>query len=344
MELKKNIKVNVYEVIADYKVKIENAPFIAILKFTEENNGYVDSNILYQELLKPLSEKACKNLLSRLKNMSYLEENYRTGYKLTKLGYDSVEKEEFFEQRIGLLKLYVAEENEFIPNRVVKIQEISKGKDADRENDNQSLTDELKSILKDGNLINLRKESFILEGFEKKCKILKPQNETLIFTVKETGSRVMIMDFEAPNKINREILKSELLLNQYSYAFDIGNNILNIEFNPNELSFFRNIKIENPRISRTTFEPATIKNVKVSPEDFNEAKKWHSALITEKINKYFLSDNEFTEYANQISNEFDLFKNELQNITNRKEFAQKLSSKDDFYKKLKLETIDFLNY
>lgn len=344
MELKKNIKVNVYEVIADYKVKIENAPFIAILKFTEENNGYVDSNLLHYKLLKPLSEKACKNLLSRLKNMGYMTENYAGEYILTELGYQSAQKEEFFEQRTGLLKLYVAEDNEFIPQRVVKIQEISMGKDADRENDDQSLTRELKSILKAENIIDLRKESYILEHFEEQCKILKSQYETLIFTAKESGSFIKIMDFEDSNELNRETLKSELLINQYGYAFDSANNLLNIEFNPNELSFFRNIQIENPRISRTRFEPATIKNVKVSPEDFNEAKQWHSALITEKINKYFLSDNEFTEYSNKVANEFDLFKNKLQNITSRKELAQKLNKKDDFYKIAKLETIDFLNY
>lgn len=344
MELKKNLIVNVYEVIADYKVKIENAPFIAILKFAEENNGYIDSDLLHHELLKPLSEKACRNLLNRLSTMGYFEETYENEFYLTDLGYRSAQKEEFYDQRNGLLKLYVAEPNEFIPQRIVKIQEISMGKDADRDADSQRINKELRSIENPGNTINLINKSIILEKFEEKCKVLKVQNEKLLFTAKEVGSTIKVMDFEATNKLNKETLKNELLENDYSYAYDTRNEILNVEFNPNKLNFYRSISINEPTIKRTTFEPATIQNIKVSPSDINEAKKWHSALLKEKINKYFMSDDEFTEYANKIANEFDLYKNELQNTTNRKEFAQKLSSEDDFYKTAKLETIDFLKY
>lgn len=87
MELKKKIKVNVYEVIADYKVKIENAPFIAILKFAEEQKGMVYPSLLFEELLNPLPEKACENLLDRLHTMGYfnknVDEEYEDDYTLT---------------------------------------------------------------------------------------------------------------------------------------------------------------------------------------------------------------------------------------------------------------------
>ncbi len=66
MELKKDLKINIYEVIADYKVKTENAPFIAILQFAQEKITPIYPSLLQEELLAPLSDKACENLLERL--------------------------------------------------------------------------------------------------------------------------------------------------------------------------------------------------------------------------------------------------------------------------------------
>lgn len=238
--------------------------------------------------------------------------------------------------------MYVAEENEFIPQRVVKIEEFNR--DFDEKTKLRYLNQEFKSIVNTGKVINLTNKSVILEHFEEKCKILEPQNETLLFTAKESGSFIKIMDFEDTKEHNRETLKSEILRNEYENDFNLEKGLLKVKFNSIDLSLFRNIKVENPRISRTTFESATIKSVKVSPKDFNEAKQWHSALLTKKIDHYFLSDKEFTEYSNKVTNEFDLFKNELQDITSRKALAQELNTKDDFYKIAKLITIDYLTY
>ena len=348
MELKKNIKVKVYEVIADYKVKIENAPFIAILKFAEENKGIAYPSGLYENLLYPLSEAACKNLLDRLANMGYFtilkEVGYENEYRLTDIGYHSAQNEEFYDQRNGLLKLYVAEENEFIPQRIVKIQEVSMGKDADREADSQNLNEELKSLRNSGNTIRLNNKSIILTDFEEKCKVLKLQNEKLTFIAKEDVSTIKVLDFEAIYDFNKATLTNKLLENEYDYAYDTSKGVLYVKFNPNNLSLFRNISIKKPIINRTAFESVEVKNVRVSPEDIENAIEWHTALLKEKINKYFLSDNDFFEYANKIANEFELFKDELHNTINRKEFAKKLSSEGNFYKAAKLETIDFLNY
>lgn len=348
MELKKNIKVKVYEVIADYKVKIENAPFIAILKFAEESGGIIFPSYLYNNLLFPLSEAACENLLYRLANMGYFtilkEVGYENEYHLTDIGYQSAQNEEFYDQRNGLLKLYVAEENEFIPQRIVKILEISISKDADREADSQNLNEELKSLRNSGNTIRLNNKSIILTDFEEKCKVLKLQNEKLTFIAKEDVSTIKVLDFEAIYDFNKATLTNKLLENEYDYAYDTSKGVLYVKFNPNNLSLFRNISIKKPIINRTAFESVEVKNVRVSPEDIENAIEWHTALLKEKINKYFLSDNDFFEYANKIANEFELFKDELHNTINRKEFAKKLSSEGNFYKAAKLETIDFLNY
>ena len=66
MKLTKNIQTKVFEVLAEYKVKESNAPYIAILQFAVENEGIITPEFLREEMLKPMSVKACENLLKRL--------------------------------------------------------------------------------------------------------------------------------------------------------------------------------------------------------------------------------------------------------------------------------------
>jgi len=136
MKLTKDINIKIYEVLTDYKVKVTSSPFIAILKFAEENGGEITSNQLYNDFLQPLSEKASENILDRLTSMGYFEkdnaymeeayeeeyydDNFRdsfsqrniydgnNNYILTELGYTSAQQEEFYENRNGILKIYLA--------------------------------------------------------------------------------------------------------------------------------------------------------------------------------------------------------------------------------------------
>lgn len=360
MKLKKDLKVNIYEVIADYKVKQKNAPFIAILQFAEENNGTIEPSLLREVLLSPLSEKACENLLERLTKMGYFEKNVdnydddyddyddykneeinESNYQLTTLGYVSALNEEFYEPRNGLLKLYVTEGSRFIEQKIVKIEEYTYDPDRDKlpTNLNNKLT-----LLQSSTIINLKNDSFILDKFEDKCKILKDKTEQFILNAKENFSILTILDFEKNEDYSEQSIIKELLKNEFAENYLPEELILKIDFNHNKLHLQRDIQINKPLFESAFFKPINIPDVKVNPKTIQGGKAWHSALLKEQINKYFLSDNEFTEFSNKIANKFELYHSQLQNITTRQKFASKLNDKTDFYKKAKLETINDLSY
>ncbi len=359
MILKKDIKTSVYEVIADYKVKIENAPFIAILKFAEENGGVIYQSLVHEELLAPLSEKACGNLLERLTSMGYFQkeqsDDFRHlpqyedefqqkifNYKLTELGYESAQKEEFYDQRHGLLKLHVAEENEFIEQRVVKVEESNR--DIDRETEVQKLNSELKELTKSTVIIKLKKDSFILDKFEEKCKVLKTETHNLTFAPNNQNSIVNILDFENDENYTESDLKNLFLTSEFGKHFIKDRGIVGVRFSSENIVLNRTFNISTPQINQTKFNSIEIPNIKVSPITFEDAKKWHSTLLKVQIKDYFLSDKEFTEFANREARKFELYSDSLTNSISRKEFAEQLNTENDFYAKAKLGTIDFLNY
>ena len=177
MKLTKNIKVRVYEVLADYKIKVKKSPFIAILKFANENGGKITSDQLYNDFLQPLSVKACENILDRLAIMGYFDyeyyddEYYDEHYTLTNLGYEAAKQEEFYEDRNGVLKIFFAE-NEFIEQKVVKIEEVNRPdsfEEKDLININQTELNKLQNANKQ---VVLESGTFILENFQEKCRAL----------------------------------------------------------------------------------------------------------------------------------------------------------------------------
>lgn len=105
----------------------------------------------------------------------------------------------------------------------------------------------------------------------------------------------------------------------------------------------RNIKIERPKINDTHFNPIIIEAVKLSPKNGIDAKIWFKALLIQNINKYFFSEKEFNEFANSIAEQFTLYNEELKNSLSRYDILEEIDEKD-FYRKTKLETIDYLNY
>ncbi len=361
MKLTKNIKVNVYEVLADYKVKINYSPFIAILKFAEEKGGTIELNLLYKELLQPLSEKACENLLDRLSDMGYFERKdnypsfnrrgnrYRTiifsknTYHLTSLGYNAAQKEEFYEDRRGILKIYITD-SEFISQKIIKVKELKEDSFRDEDTEISNLNGELKSLQNKQNIVSLKNGSFIFDKFESKCRILKPEEKQLAINTDNHNSKITILDYESYIEKNTNQIRAEILSNYYSYNYDKNNNILRVRFNKKDLSLVRNIEIEKPSFQNNIFNPLKIENIKVSPKNLLDSKDWYINLVIENINKYYLSDDEFNSFANKVADKFELYKEDLKESICRQYLIKQLNIKQNFYKKAKLETIDYLNY
>ncbi len=346
MKLTKTINIETYEVLADYKVKVEKSPFIAILKFAEEQGGQVYEESLYDKLLKPLSKKACANILDRLTNMGYFKKEfgYEINYYLTELGWKSAEQEEFYEQRKGVLRIKLVE-NEFIEQKVVEIEvEELKGENRFEEEDLINVRDTNLNQLISQDIV-LENGRYILDKIEGKCRKGKKGQEQLSFVVNEDNCVVKVLNFRKVFRTNREEIIDEILEQQFREDYLKEQKIIKTEFNPqNSPQLSRNIEISEPKISNTFFNPITISDLKFSPGNLNDAKKWFKALVTERINEYFLSEEEFEVFANKIANEFDLYKKELTGSISRKELVQILTKKEDFYKKAKLETIDYLTF
>lgn len=342
MKLTKQIKINIYSVLADYKVKSKNAPFIAIFQFANENRGTIDSEELYKGLLYPLSRQACENILNRLTNMGYFEiNNHYKEYTLTKLGVQAAKTEDFYENRKGILKIYIAEDNEFIPKKIVKIEEFNY--DSENKTEPIKINTELKKLQDKDTIYELKNNVFIIEKIENQIKQLEEKKETLDFIINDKQSETKILDYSnIYKKYTDNSIKSILLKNEFEELYNNG--ILKVNFKNNNLSLQRNITILKPKVSNTIFNETSLKNTKVNPKTVEDAKKWHYALIKEQINNYFLSDDEFKQFSNSIASKFELYKKELTNALNRKETIGLLNSENEFYTKSKLETIDYLNY
>ena len=79
------------------------------------------------------------------------------------------------------------------------------------------------------------------------------------------------------------------------------------------------------------------------PIDKKNADLWYWELLFKKIDRYFIDDNSFNEFASEIAKPFQQYYNVK--IPNRTELVSLFSKRDDaFYQKAKLETVDYLAY
>ena len=356
MILTKEININKYRVLADYKVKVKKSPFMSVLQLANEEEGVLTAETLYEKLMKPLSIKACDNLLIRLTSMGYFIENneYEEDewedewedeveyfyYKLTSFGKQSIEKDDFYDQRNGVLEIWIAEDNAFT-SRVVKIDELNY--DEDKEQETQRINSELQSVISGSKVVKLKNDAFTIDKIESQVKFLKSDDEVLTISLEDNNYKIQLVDFLEYRQEDKQKVVASILEREYENNYLPKECIVLTDFNNNDLSLVRDLKIERPVYKQTRFNAINISNVIVSPKNVEEAKTWFHAKLKQQIIKYFESDEEFIDYENKIASEFKLFKDELINTISRKQLIE-LFGEEDFYKRAKLETIDYLNY
>ncbi len=348
MKLNKDIHINKYRVLSEYKVKVGKSPFMSVLQLANEEGGVLTAEILYEKLMSPLSVKACENLLIRLRAMGYFIENAENdldneaqliNYELTLLGRKSIETEDFYDKRNGLLEIWVADDNEFT-SKIVKIEELQHD---DKEHKTQGINYELESLINQNKIIELNNGAFTLDKIENQIKFFEEGTEELTIVLEESNYKVQLANFSQYIKEEKQKVITSILESEYYNNYLAKEHVVLTNFDNNNLSLVRNHKIENPIYKETYFKTITIPNVTVSPKNREEAKIWFQAKLKQEINKYFESDDEFNQYENKIANEFQLFKEELSNTISRPHLIE-LFGQEDFYKKAKLETIDYLSY
>ncbi|CAL2080177.1 conserved hypothetical protein [Tenacibaculum dicentrarchi] len=352
MKLTKNIHINKYRILADYKVKVSKSPFMSVLQLANEKGGILTPDVLYDQLMQPLAIKACENLLERLTSMNYFEaffkydlfdETEKKFHELTSFGEQSIETKDFYDKRNGLLEIWVAHDNEFTPN-IVMIKELTSDKDKNNEtNKIEKINNELKRLINNTKIISLKNNAFTIDEIESQIEFLESSYEKLSITLENNNSKIELAGFIKHKKENKQEVIASILINKFHNNYLPKENILLKDFNNQDISLIRNIKIEEPRFIETDFDSITIPNIKVSPKYLEDAKKWFEALLKQRVNRYFLSDEEFNQFENDIANKFELYKNHLINSINRQQLIE-IFEEEDFYKKTKLETIDYLNY
>lgn len=351
--LKQNTEVEIYQVELALKVKTKQSPFISILilakELIENEDYYIDRDILQEKLLPALTPRACENLLDRLTHQGYFEEIWDDddkflGYGLTEQGNKSATDKSFWIGEKGLYNVFVSKSN-LIEQRIIRIEKVERA-----ENDKDSRTTQLPREIKqyENQVLTIDKKEVLFEDIEERCFQLRPLicvleihakgNESILKISKDSQSL-----FQTDLEIEENILQEELLVACGEFEYDEDKKAILTEFSTDNLSFNRKVKIGKPIFKNNQFNPVELENISHIPSDKENANLWYWELLYKNMNDYFLDENSFKEFATELAKPIQLhFKIK---IPKQKELAEILNEREDaFYQIAKLETIDYLNY
>lgn len=354
--LKQNTEVEIYQVELALKVKTKQSPFIPILILAQEQEE-ISAEILQENLLTALPVRACDNLLKRLKQQGYLQQEQRNmfgyrqthqvafaNYTLTELGEQSAIDKSFWIGEKGVYNVYVSK-SKLIQQQIIKTDKVDRA-----ENDKDSRTTILPREIRqyENQVLTINKTEVLFEDIEERCFQLRPLicvleihakgSETILKIVKDNQT-LFQTDFE----IEENVLQQELLAACSEFEYDQDKEAILTEFNKDNLSFNRKVKIGKPIFQRNQFNQVELENISHIPSDKQNADLWYWELLYKNMTDYFLDEDSFKEYASELAKPIQL--NFKMKVPKRKELSEILYERDDaFYQIAKLETIDYLNY
>jgi len=354
--LKQNTEVEIYQVELALKVKTKQSPFIPILILAQEQEE-ISAETLHENLLTSLPVRACENLLKRLEQQGYLQQEQKNmfgyrqthqvafaNYSLTELGEQSAIDKSFWIGEKGVYNVFVSKSN-LIQQRIIKTEKVERA-----ENDKDGRTTQLPGEIRqyENQVLTIDKKEVLFEDIEDRCfqlrhlicvlEINSRGNESILKISKDSQS-LFQTDFE----IEENILQEELLVACGEFEYDEDKKAILTEFSKDNLSFNRKVKIGKPIFKRNQFNQVELENISHIPSDKENADNWYWELLYKNMNNYFLDENSFKEFATELASPIQLhFK---MKIPKRKELAAILNEREDaFYQIAKLETIDYLNY
>lgn len=373
--LKSNENIEVYQVELVLKVKTKQSPFIAVLilakELYESDSVHIDSGILRDKLLPVLPLKACQNILERLCDEGYFEEvrNYNNdlfkvtkedylksdfksfqqnsdfvGFLLTELGEQSATDKSFWIGEKGVYDVFVSKLNLF-EQKIIKIEKATRAED----HRNNEILNTPRDILKyEKQVLLINKSEVIIEDVGGKCfnlnslkcdlEIISNDNET---TIKISNNNQNL--FNTNLELDEVTLQEKLLSNCNEFEYDQSQNAILIDFNKDDISFNRKVKISKPVFNNNTFDPIELQAMLHIPSDNYSAELWYSELLFKNINQYYLDEDSFSEYANSLTSPIDEYYDV--DVPDREDFLEQIKERTDaFYQIAKIETIDYLNY
>jgi hypothetical protein len=349
IKLRKTEKIEIYQVELALKEKTKQSPFIAVLILAQEL-GEIDAFSLKANLLPTLPERACENLLKRLASQEYFyEEEYGcfSLYTLTELGKQSAIDKSFWVGEKGIYNVYISHSN-LLNQQIIKTEKVDRSED-DRNGNRITRTPHFISQYHN-QILNLNKKEIRIEEIEDKCFQLNSLECSLEIEAKQDDALIRIKEkqtlFESSFEINENELKEELLINTSEFDYDANKKLVLSEFNKDNISFNRKVKLRNPYFQNNQFNSVEIENIRFFPKDENAAIPWYVELLLRNISTYFMTESDFMAYSKKWATEFEPYFEVM--IPSKTIFLNYIKSnyeeQDIFYEIAKLETIDYLNY
>jgi hypothetical protein len=228
------------------------------------------------------------------------------------------------------------------------VQKVIKADKAVRTEKDNTLSNTPREIQQYQNeVLYLNKKEVLLESIEQKCFKLNDKSCKLEVLAKDTEATLKITEneqvlYQISIDLPEETLRYELL--DQLKNFDADAEAIKVAFDANNLSFQRDVTIQNPKYAGVTFETVKIASVRHIPEDTYEAEEWLHELMYKNIQSYFLDEASFDTFVQEQS-EVLLSHYPSLAIPDRKEAVEILAQRNDaFYQQAKLTTIDYLTY
>lgn len=356
ISLKRNEEVEIFQVELSLKVKTKQSPFIAVLILAQEQEE-ISAESLQQNLLTSLPVRACENLLKRLEQQGYLQkrqsnmfgyrQTYRAAfenYSLTELGEQSAVDKSFWVGEKGVYNVFVSKSN-IIQQRIIRTEKAERAED----NRNTNILRTPHEISQyEQQILSINKTEVRIEDVEEKCFRLNPANCILEIQAKENESTLKLSKdnqvlFQADIDISESVLQEQLLVASNEFEYHQDSKAILTEFNKDNLSFKRKVKIGKPIFQRVSFNPVELDNIQHIPSEKQNADLWYWELLYKNTDRYFLDENSFDEFASETAKPIQQFYKIK--TPKRNELVKLLSErKDAFYQTAKLETIDYLTF
>lgn len=378
--LRKNEQVEIYQVELALKEKTKQSPFIAVLMLAKEQ-GEITAESLQQNLLPALPLRACNNLLSRLEQSDYLDSDSESEfdedflrqvlqmhrndlnkarkylenlsesneinsiYSLTEFGEQSAIDKTFWIGEKGVFNVYVSHSN-LLNQQIIRIEKVERSED-DR-NGNGIIRTPYFIIDSQNQILNINKKEIRIEEIESKCFQLNSVECSLEIQATNDNTLLKILKanqglFQTSFETNETDLKEELLTNSKEFEYDENKKVVLSEFNQDNLSFNRKVKLKNPYFQDNQFNSVEIENVAFIPSDKRNAELWLNEILFKGIDRYFLDESSFNEFETDKAK--PLLVHYSVELPTRKQLKQTIAERENaFYQTAKLETIDYLNY
>lgn len=340
MKLTRNETIRTYQVQANFRKKEKSAPFVGILTYIDEQKA-VTSYELHEDFLgKTLTPVACENLLNRLKAIGLLETEWDIFY-LTKAGKESVTNQEIYLPQTGLMNISICE-SALIPQQVVKIEILMNNKGLEKMSDGRKRKfDKVKT----GETIDVKNGSYIFDSFEDVWTEITNGKQNAILTVNcEKNVQILLLDYDKEwEKASPHEVRQSILAKTWGKDYIAKKDTLMMKFDPKDLSFQRNIRVEKPNWEGISFDDVNIENVNINAKTIEEAHLWRNELLIKKIRQHIFSETQFQKYDEEERKKFESF--HTLSLHSRASFIQEINKKkENFYVVAKIETCQILHY